>query len=195
MNNSLLPTIQAKSDQLNAEDLIGGPITVKIRSVKVTSSDDQPVWIYYEGDNGKPFKPCKTVRRLLVRVWGDDASQFSGRSMTLFHDPEVIYGGMKVGGVRVSHMSHIDEQKTFFVTATRGKKAQVTVKPLTRQNVQQFPKDSDIAEALDALDGAQTLDDLKAAYMRFPDLHRNSEFVARKDARKAALTEAMGDGF
>ena len=63
-------TIIAKSDQLNASDLIGGPITVTITGVKRFDSAEQPIAISYEGDNGKPFKPCKSVRRLLVGMWG-----------------------------------------------------------------------------------------------------------------------------
>jgi hypothetical protein len=130
VTTSLLPTITAKSDQLNAEDLIGGPRTVRVTDVKVTASDDQPVWISFEGDQGKPFKPCKTVRRLLVRVWGDDGSVYAGRSMTLYLDPEVKYGGQKVGGIRVSHVSHIDSPMKFFLTETRGKKREISVRPL-----------------------------------------------------------------
>lgn len=58
-------TIIARSDQLNAADLIGGPVTVTI--TKVSKGDgEQPVSISYDGDKGKPFKPCKSVRRLLV---------------------------------------------------------------------------------------------------------------------------------
>ena len=50
--------IEAKSDQLNADDLIGAPRTITI--TRVTGNDgDQPVSIFYEGDGGKPFKPCK----------------------------------------------------------------------------------------------------------------------------------------
>jgi hypothetical protein len=131
---SLLPTIAAKSDQLNAEDLIGGPRTVRVTSVKVTASEDQPVWISFHGDDGKPFKPCKTVRRLLVRVWGDDSSLYAGREMTLYLDPEVKYGGMKVGGIRVSHVSHIDRPQKFFLTETRGKKREVTVRPIQQSS-------------------------------------------------------------
>ena len=60
--------IEAKSDQLNADDLIGAPRTITI--TRVTGNDgDQPVSIFYEGDGGKPFKPCKTIRRVMMGVW------------------------------------------------------------------------------------------------------------------------------
>lgn len=125
-------TIEAKSDQLNADDLIGSPRTVKITKVSAdTSSTEQPIVINYEGDNGKPFKPCKTVRRLLVGVWGSSGLDYVGRSMTLYRDSSVKWGGMEVGGIRVSHMSHIDKPVTIALTATRGNKKPVTIKPLT----------------------------------------------------------------
>lgn len=123
--------IAARSDQLNADDLMDNPRTITI--TKVTASPDsaeQPVSIHYEGGEGRPFKPCKTMRRIMVAVWGKDASQYVGRSMTLYRDPDVQFGGMKVGGIRVSHMSHLPEKKTVALLVTRGRKAPYTVNPL-----------------------------------------------------------------
>jgi hypothetical protein len=123
--------IAARSDQMNADDLLDAPRTITV--TKVTAQPDaaeQPVSIHYEGDNGKPLKPCKTVRRILVGVWGKDASKYVGRSMTLYRDPTVAFGGMQVGGIRVSHMSHIDEKKTVALQVTRGRKAPFTIQPL-----------------------------------------------------------------
>jgi len=127
---NLLPTIVAKSDQLNADDLVGGPITVTVTAVKGNDSPDQPVSIHYEGDEGKPFKPCKTCRRLLVHCWGPEAQDFVGRRMTLYRDPNVMFGGIKVGGIRISHVSHIDREMAVPLMVTRGKRAQYVVKPL-----------------------------------------------------------------
>ncbi len=123
-------TITAKSDQLNSDDLIGGSITVKITKVTGTGEKDQPIAINYEGDNNKPFKPCKTVRRILVGAWGADGASYVGRSMTLYRDPEVIFGGAKVGGIRVSHLSHIQKPLTLALAANKASKKSVTVQPL-----------------------------------------------------------------
>jgi hypothetical protein len=60
------------------------------------------------------------VRRILVGVWGKDASKYVGRSMTIYRDPTVAFGGLQVGGIRVSHMSHIDAEKTVALQVTRG---------------------------------------------------------------------------
>lgn len=67
---NLADTIIPKSDQLNADDLITGSLTVKVTAVKGSSEPQQPVSIHYEGDNGKPYKPCKSMRRVLVSAWG-----------------------------------------------------------------------------------------------------------------------------
>lgn len=125
------PTIIAKSDQLNADDLVSGPITVKITGVSTGSGADQPINIRYEGDDGKPWKPCKTMRRLMVSVWGDDGAKYVGQSVTLVRDPSVKWAGVEVGGIRISHMTGLDKQKTIVLQETKGKKKPVVVDPLT----------------------------------------------------------------
>jgi hypothetical protein len=123
-------TIAAKSDQMNADDLISGPRSIKITDVTGSESREQPVSVHFEGDAGKPFKPCLSMRRVLVQVWGSDGKTYSGRSMTLYVDPEVKFGGIKVGGIRISHMSHIDKPIGMMLTATRARRREYIVKPM-----------------------------------------------------------------
>ena len=127
----LSTTIIAKSDQLNSDDLISGPITIRITKVSANpSSAEQPISIHYDGDNGKPYKPCKSMRRVLVQIWGKDGSAFVGRHLTLYRDSSVTWGGLAVGGIRISHMSDIDSNVTMALTATRASRKPYTVKPL-----------------------------------------------------------------
>lgn len=133
MSTDLAATIAPKSDQLNADDLIAGPITITITGVKVSPGDEQPASIHFEGDNGKPFKACKSMRRLLVMLWGANGAAYKGRRLTLYRDPSVRFGSDEVGGIRISHMSHIDGPKTVALTATRGRRKPYTVKPLATQ--------------------------------------------------------------
>ena len=56
------PTVIPKSDQLNADSLIGGPITIKVTKVSLLAEADQPIAISYEGDGGKPYKPAWKFR-------------------------------------------------------------------------------------------------------------------------------------
>ena len=121
--------VEAKSDQLNADDLIGTTRTITVTRV-LGHDGDQPVSIHYEGDAGKPFRPCKTMRRILLAVWGRHASDYVGRSMTLYRDDKVTFGGLEVGGIRISHMSHIDKEMIVVVMKTKGKKAGIKIQPL-----------------------------------------------------------------
>lgn len=123
-------TIEPKSDQLNADDLIAGPKTITITGVTGSETPEQPVSVAFDGDGGKPYKPCKSMRRVMVHCWGADATQYKGRSMTLYCDPDVTFGGMKVGGIRIGHMSHIDGTHHLMLTASKAKRKPFVVKPL-----------------------------------------------------------------
>ncbi len=124
----LTASIVPRSDQLNAEDLLAGPRTVTITAVR-RGSAEQPVDIHL-AEFDRPFKPSKTVRRILVAAWGPDAATYVGRRMTIYRDPAVKWGGMDVGGIRISHLSHIDRRMTVALTVTRGKRAPYVVEPL-----------------------------------------------------------------
>jgi hypothetical protein len=122
-------TIIPKSDQLNADDLIGGPRTITITGVKA-GSPEQPVIINYQGDGGHPYKPGKSMRRVLVAMWGPEASAYVGRSLTVYRDADVKFGGMETGGIRISHATHIDVPFRLALTVTRGKRVPFAVEPL-----------------------------------------------------------------
>ena len=123
-------TIVPKSDQLNAEQLLGGPITITVTGVEVHDSAEQPISIRYDNDDGRPYKPAKTMRKVLIFAWGADGSAWRGKSMTLYNDPNVRFGGAAVGGIRISHMSDIKSDIAISLTATKGKKALHTIKVL-----------------------------------------------------------------
>jgi hypothetical protein len=122
-------TLEAKSNQLNTDDLIAGPKTITITSVKA-GNNEQPVAVHFDGDQGKPWYPCKSMRRVLVAAWGADASQYVGRRVTLFRDPSVTYGGIQVGGIRISHLSGLGSPLSIALTVTRQKRAPYRVQPL-----------------------------------------------------------------
>lgn len=129
--NDMLATIIPKSDQTNADDLIGGIAKViKITAVKIVPGTEQPVTINFEGDAGKPYKPCKSMRRALVNVWGPDANAYVGRSLELIRDDSVKFGGFEVGGIRISRMSDIPKAKTMALTASKTVRKPFTVHPL-----------------------------------------------------------------
>lgn len=124
------PTVIPKSDQLNADSLIGGPKTIKVTKVSLLPEADQPIAISFEGDDGKPYKPAKSMRRVMVNIWGPDGNTYIGRSMTIYRDDKVMFGGVNVGGIRISHMSHIDAPVTMALTVARANRKPFTVHPL-----------------------------------------------------------------
>lgn len=122
-------TIAPRSDQLNAEDMLSGPRMVTVEKV-TRGSAEQPVNIHLVEFPGRPFKPCKSMRRVLVAAWGSDAKGYTGRRMMLYNDPAVRFGGQNVGGIRISALSDIDQRLTLALTVTRGKRAPYIVDPL-----------------------------------------------------------------
>lgn len=139
----LSATIIPKSDQLNADDMIAGPMTITVTKVSANpSSAEQPISINFDGDGGKPYKPCKSMRRVMVAIWGVDGSEYAGRSMTLYRDPDVTWGGMKVGGIRISHMTNIDKPITMALTATKQSRKPYTVQPLDMAKPKDDPVDA-----------------------------------------------------
>lgn len=125
---NLADTVVPKSDQLNADDMLTGPIVVTVMDVK-RGSQDQPVWIVIDGGR-QPYKPCKSMRRILIAAWGQNGKEWIGKSMQLYCDPSVKFGGVALGGIRISHMSHISQTLNIMLTQSRGRKAQYTVHPL-----------------------------------------------------------------
>jgi hypothetical protein len=127
-SDDMRKSIEPNSDQLNADDLIGGPIIVTVNNVKRGPSAEQPIEIEIGGH--RPFRPCKTMRRVLIACWGDDGRQWIGRSMKLYCDPDIKFGGVKVGGIRVSHLSGIPARRELMMTTARSKRSPYVVEPL-----------------------------------------------------------------
>lgn len=122
-------TLAPKSDQQGFDDYLTGPRTVTVSGVNV-SDGDQPVSVELAEYPGRPFKPNKSMRRILAKGWGAESDGWVGRRLTLFGNPAVIYGGKAIGGVEIAAMSHLDKTLTVSLTATRGKRKPFSVEPL-----------------------------------------------------------------
>jgi hypothetical protein len=99
-------TLQAKSDQLNATDIMGAELIIKIRDAKIVAGD-QPLAVYFDGDNNRPWKPSKGMRRVLGAAWGAKTENLIGKYAKLYFDPTVKYAGKEVGGIRIKALSDI----------------------------------------------------------------------------------------
>ncbi|MGB2557768.1 hypothetical protein [Cellulosimicrobium cellulans] len=157
----LTETIAPKSDQLNAEDLLTGPRTFTIEKVTAGTAE-QPVNVHLVEMPGRPYRPSKSMRRVMVDAWGKEAAQYSGRRLTLYRDPEVTFGRDKVGGIKISHLSHIEKRRTVALTITRGKRAPFTVEPLP---------DAPTAPTTDQVAASTDQAELQAWWAQFPALH------------------------
>ena len=124
----LTDTIAPNSDQLDAVDLLSGPRTFTITKVSKGNAE-QPVNLHLSGFP-RVWRPGKSMRRVLVSIWGPDAATYVGRRVTLYCDERVQFGGQAVGGTRISHMSHLEAAKSVPLLVTRGKSAMFRVEPL-----------------------------------------------------------------
>ncbi len=120
----LSDTIKPKSDQLNADDFITGPITATIYDVKRTGSADQPISL--DVGMGVPYKPNLTMRRILVTAWGRNGAAWTGRSLTLYRNNKVKFG-KTMGGIQISHASHIEKDITTVITISRNRREEYTL--------------------------------------------------------------------
>lgn len=186
--NDMSAVIVPKSDQISSEDFLAGPRSYVIEGVAISPGTEQPVSIKLV-DEPRVWRPCKSASRCLVAAWGPDAKAYVGRSLTLYRDPKVKWGGMEVGGIRISHMSDIDRELVLALTATKGKKAVTTIRPLvgavstTSATLSQDQARCDIANAA-------TLDDLKTVWSRKAMAPHREALQADLDARKSALTDS-----
>lgn len=182
---NMLATIVPKSDQINADDLIGQSLTITVNEVKFSGGQEQPVSMYFDG-SGKAFRPCKSMCRVLVAIWGADAKEYVGRSMTLYRDPTVKWGGMEVGGIRISHMTHMEAPVTMALTATKGARKPYTVRPLVAE-VKKLPVDELTFEGAElSLRTAKTLDELEQAW-------RKKAMAPHREALKPVLAERKAE--
>jgi hypothetical protein len=120
-----------KSDQMNAEDLLSGPLTVTIVGVRETGSEQQPIAIRL-AEFPREWKPSKTAIRVLIAGWGRETEPYAGRRLTLFRDPTVKWAGEPIGGIRISHMSHLKDGKRFavYLAESQKKRAPTVIEPL-----------------------------------------------------------------
>lgn len=122
-------TLAPKSDQLDSVDLVGGARTFTITGVKAGASAEQPVEVKL-AEFPRVWRPSKGMRRVLAAAWTPIASEWVGRRVELFCDPDVKFGGVEVGGIRIRALSHIDGPKKVPLLIAKGRSAMFVVEPL-----------------------------------------------------------------
>lgn len=175
-------SVEPRSDQQNYDDYIGGSKIVTVSDVKKGTSE-QPVEVHLVEYPGRPYKPSKSMRRVLFAAWGGEAASWVGRQLELFGDPDVTFGKEKVGGIKIARLSHLAEPMKIQLTVSRGRREPFTVLPLTSAAPDGWREDVAACES-------------EADLMEFFEMARDGgwwspEVAAACTARKA---EIAGDG-
>jgi hypothetical protein len=126
----LSQSIEARSDQINADDLIAGPVTYTVREVVAGKAEAPFDFLLTETE--RAYRPSLTMRRVIVAAWGPDTKAYTGRRLTLYREPSITFGRDVVGGIRISHMSDLPNGKPVEIQAQvkRGKREKFVVQPL-----------------------------------------------------------------
>lgn len=189
--STLAEALAPKSDQLNADDLISGNRVLKITGARIAKDGRETrIILNFEGDQGKPWKPCKTMGRAMVMAWAiTDEEQFVGKSVQVYRDPTVKFGDQgEVGGIRVSHMSHIAKPVNIKLTVSQGKKGMFTFHPLV--TVVPGTDGLTVEQARIDMDEAADLDALRAVWTRKAMAPHREALQEHLDERKAVLAFA-----
>ena len=145
-------TAPARSDQINADDFVGGPEVFTIAGVSEGKAE-QRYDIALEETPGKAWRPPLTVLRLLIAAWGDESTRWVGRRVMLYRDETVMFGKDSVGGIRVLQMSDLPNNEPFEtkVMVSRGRRVKVHIEPLTEAAPAPTPSPTaqDVAECND----------------------------------------------
>jgi hypothetical protein len=188
--------MEPKCDQLNASDLAGG----RKKIIKITQilqgSKEQKVVIRYEGDDGKPWKPCKGMVGGMAQLWGkpltvqETIDKWVGQSLELFNDETVVYGGVPQGGIRICGATGIPEGRNIVMKVSKGKTKTYFVRLIKAQQ----GKDTPVAE--DALlpppepeinpEWQRVVDGLLGAITGITDLDGITAFMDRNERIRIA---------
>ena len=123
---------EPKSDQINADDLAAGQtLVLTVRAVRPGPDAKQAIDIV--SDHPRVYRPCLTMRRVLMACWGGvvegqlDPAAWVGKRIELYTDPTVRFGSDVTGGLRIRPLSGIAKPWSSALTTTKGKRATYTV--------------------------------------------------------------------
>lgn len=105
------------SDVIRFVDLQDQEFTLQIKEVKKgkitgkTGKSNGKAMIYFVGRE-KPMAAGAEVLQQIGALYSNDVRKWPGKWLTIWPDPSVVYGGAKVGGVRVRPVvPKVDETK------------------------------------------------------------------------------------
>ena len=114
------------------------------------------------------WRPSKGMLDVLAACWGIDGTRWAGHRVTVYNDQSVMYGKDNTGGVRISHLSHIDGPRDVRIRANGAGRTKLWhVDPLTEPAPVSQPTPADVAACTDltelaAMHAAATSPELRA---------------------------------
>jgi hypothetical protein len=190
MTVDITDALAPKSDQLDAVELVNPrTFTIDTGSRLGTREGATVAEIRLVGFP-RVWRPSKGMLDVLAKCWGTDGKAWAGRSVTLYNDPEVTFGKDKVGGIRISHLSHIDGPVTVMIRG-RGQGARKIawpVKPLTVA----APPPPPAAMSLEDVAATTDTDTLRTAWQGSPPDVRAA--IEARVAEIAALAQGAHKG-
>ena len=149
---------EPRTDQQNFINYKNGPKTVTVSEVRKVPGE-QPLEIHLVEFPGQPYKPSRGMVNVLLGAWGKESDNYLGRKITLYGDPKVRFGGNVVGGIKISHLSHIDKPARVLIRVSKGKNALFTVQPLAPLATPAAARDwlAELEQAGDDLDAISAL--------------------------------------
>lgn len=172
ITDALAPT----SDQLDAVELVN-PRTFTIDTgSRLGKRDGKTVAEIRLVGFERVWRPSKGMLDVLAACWGTDSKAWAGRRVTLYNDPDVMFGKEKTGGIRISHLSHIDKARAVTIRASgAGRKKQWRVDPLPDAPADPTPEQ---IAAVDDLTDLRALWDTASPAARQHILARKAELEA-----------------
>ena len=142
-------SLAPKSNQLDAVDLASGPRDFTITRAEYRPGTEQPVTVYL-AEFDRPWKPGKNMRRVLASCLTPDTDKWAGHRVRLYCDGEVMYAGVKVGGIRISNID-IEKPTKVPLILTKGKSVMWPVDTMPKVAPKAAPAPDSNAAKIEAL--------------------------------------------
>jgi len=125
-----------------------------------------------------------------MAIWQtEDGDDFVGKSVTIYNDESVTWAGAAVGGIRISHASHIKSPRKLVLRTTKKTTAEVTILPLVFEVVK-ITADQ-LAQITELL---AEHDDIKTAVLAGYKISSLADFDATKFEKAIeAINKRIGD--
>lgn len=177
----IIPTV-GDSDRICTQHFPCGPRIFKmLRAEPHEENGKKGIKIFLKGED-LPYIPCLTVRRKLSHCGIVKATDVPGVHVRLYVEPDVHFGKEKVGGVRLSAISSINEKIEVYLQDRQKKKRRWIIQPLKIEE-QDIEEEKKIDWALD-IDRCASVVDLRSLWSKMPsDAKENfrSLFTAKKE--------------